>query len=522
MRKIAATSVFAILIIASIAHAYAAKPLVDEDFQDPRIPWEPRPVTGGQKTLIILVEFSDVRFLSPLSYIQQLVSSVDDFFRRSSYGKMWIEYDILETVITLPRPMAVYGSPEPGNMLGDSEAGLLQYYRDIFTLLRGMSLLRLEDYKHFVVIHAGGDEAISGNPYEIWSHCYCLGPAAEELGDANPIAALIGVEGVWGVSTFSEQEDWAVFAHEFTHSLGISDLYVYGEQGYSARSEVGYWSNMDAGAFLNPPADIDGWNKYILGWIDAITHNKGEAEYVINTLDTNQEPKAIIIPINDEEYYFLHARRKVGQDKALPAEGVLIFKINKMRSFSMEGRLLAELKDANPKTPEECRFLAERNRLCEVLDAPYNTPGKQYTAVTPIGEVYLLVLKEDKFIDNVSGISVTVADVGDGSFKLRISSIGGATEEEEEAKTEETITITSTVYQTVTETLVTTVTTVGTVTKTVVVTYTVKEKEVEIRTVVDYAPLLLVLTGLVMGMAFMGALTRRSRRIPPPPPPYRT
>jgi predicted nucleic acid-binding Zn-ribbon protein len=71
---------------------------------------------------------------------------------------------------------------------------------------------------------------------------------------------------------------------------------------------------------LDPPVDIDGWSKYLLGWVEAVTVER-DGEYTIHTLDKPDEPHGLIIPINDKEYYFIHARRPVGttyhcQDRA--------------------------------------------------------------------------------------------------------------------------------------------------------------------------------------------------------------
>jgi|GEM_PF-4682754 len=50
-----------------------------------------------------------------------------------------------------------------------------------------------------------------------------------------------------GILTVAEDDIPSVMIYEFTHSLWISDLYVYAEDGYSTGSEVGVWSNMDYG-----------------------------------------------------------------------------------------------------------------------------------------------------------------------------------------------------------------------------------------------------------------------------------
>jgi M6 family metalloprotease-like protein len=396
-------------------------------------PWKPRPVLGPQSTLILLVQFQDVRLRSSIDEIRSLVDLVDKWFRRSSYGKTYIDYTIHEDPLTLPNTMSAYGVPKAGNERGDDPAREEAYVVDVLNAIISQESVDLTKYKHVVMIHAGGDEADTGNPNELWSHCDCVGPIADENPSREASWVLYDESGrithaFWGISTFSEHEPWAVFVHEFTHSLGVSDLYVYDSDGYSAGPGVGFWSNMAAGAFLDPPADIDGWNKYILGWIEATSVDSPSGEFTIHTLDSVEEPKALLIAINgnEDEYYFLHARRKVDMDSALPSEGVIVFKINRWRERSLEGEELALLSDANPATPSDCdSYRGEGRELCRPLDAPYNEKGKQYQ-FSFYGFSENLVLNDDGFWDESAGIAFKVQPAGDEAFKI---TLGGSPEE---------------------------------------------------------------------------------------------
>jgi M6 family metalloprotease-like protein len=396
-------------------------------------PWKPRPVLGPQNTLVLLIDFSDTRFRSSLGEVRSLVDVVDQWFRRSSYGKMYINYTIYEQVLTLPGTMSSYGAPQAGNERGDDDTAGQAYISDALGAAMSKTNLNLENYRHIVLMHAGGDEAVSGNPNDIWSHCDCVGPIADENPSQEASWVITDDSGkithaFWGISTFSEDEQWAVFAHEYTHSLGVTDLYIYGTDGYSAGPGVGFWSNMATGAFLDPPADIDGWSKYILGWIEATTVDSPQGEYTIYTLDSAQEPKALLVKIsgNEDEYYFLHARRKAGADVALPSEGVIVFKIDRFRERSLTGEELALLYDANPDTPTECSNYSEQGReLCEPLDAPYNAKDKQYS-FSYYDLSANLVLNDDGCWDESTRIGFRVQPSGDDAFKV---TLGGSAQE---------------------------------------------------------------------------------------------
>ncbi len=232
----------------------------NENSGGPHVPWKPRPVIGGVKTLFLLVEFQDVRLRSSMREIQSLVESENAWFKKSSYGKMYIDYTVYDQVVPLPWPLAFYGAPEPGSQRGDSQNGLKMYYDDIIDLLDKRTDIDLANYKDVVIIHAGGDEAETGDPNDIWSHCLAYGPVSDELGENGLyVTSMDGtIHNLWGISTFSETEPPSIFIHEYSHSLGVPDLYIYGTDGYSENTAVGFWSNMDSGAWLDPPADLDG------------------------------------------------------------------------------------------------------------------------------------------------------------------------------------------------------------------------------------------------------------------------
>jgi M6 family metalloprotease-like protein len=391
-------------------------------------PWKPRPVLGGQKTLVLLVQFSDVRFSSSISEIRTLVGIVDEWFRESSYGKVFIDYTIYEEVLTLPRTMASYGAPEQGASRGDDPARLDAYVIDTLDLILSETDMDLMSYKSIVIVHSGDDEAsATGNPNEIWSFCACEGPYADESPEEASWKLFDEsgqiVHTFWGVSTFSEDEPWSIFVHEFSHSLGLSDLYVYGSDNYSEGSGVGLWSMMDMGAILDPPSDIDGWSKYILGWVEpSVVVDPSQGEYMIYTLDSANDPKALIIRIgaDENEYYFIHARRIMGTDAALPSEGVVVFKIDATRERSYRGYELAAISDANSGTPPECSRYADAAREgCETLDAPYNEKGKRYSYTYGLLSMEVL-LNNDIFWDQEARIGFSVQAAGDGAFWVRM------------------------------------------------------------------------------------------------------
>ena len=385
---------------------------------DPLVPWKPRPVLGRVKALVLPVQFSDVRLRSSISKISSSMDSINSWFRASSYGKMEFDFFVSQYIVTLPRTMAFYGAPERGSQRGDGVDRLDLYFEDSLSVVWQRTKIDFKDYKDIVLVHAGSDEAETQNPNDLWSSCSGVGPVGDETGELAVRARDGSLHSLWGIASFSEDDLEGTWAHELTHTLGVTDMYVYGEDGYSEWSGVGYWSLMDAGTMLDPPADIDGWNKYILGWIEPVAISLPKGEQIIYTLDSAKNPKCLLIDIDSkDEYYFVHARRKSGTDRSLPSEGVVVFRINKMRERSYTGSELALIADANPDTPRECALLGGSfYGICESIDAPYNR-GKSYAFQSGRSSVNIFL---DKYVfwDDKSRIAFKAESIGTDSYRI--------------------------------------------------------------------------------------------------------
>jgi M6 family metalloprotease-like protein len=515
--------------------------------QEEEFEWNrPIPFIGAQPTLVLMVQFTDVKMSISRAQAEQIVKVVDNFIRTASYGRTWIDYTIHPRVLTLPKPMAYYGGPSPGAQRGDDSDRIIEYHLTTIRLAKQEGI-DLSKYKHIIIIHAGKDEAAGGTANDIWSHCHCVAPKIlyfwiEKNGfdvveadlRKNPRTQWVVElfmhrtrDGrghlIAGIETVAEYDIPAVMAHEFTHSMWIPDHYVYGKDGYSGGSEVGVWTNMDYGPFLDPPVDIDGWSKYRLGWVEAVTVER-DGEYTIHTLDKPDEPHGLIIPINDREYYFIHARRPVGQDAALPGPGVLVFRVNKYKQRNVEGEpFMVQLYDAHPNTPPECeRFAGNKDlwTLCVKLDAPYY----DRTGYRNMWGRFTISLQNPELVTEEGfRITVTSFDQGSGVAKVRISlrgdsggggGDGGGGDGGGGGGGTTTVTITRTVTGTATETLYTTTTVVGAETRTVVVTVTTTLPPPD--TGEQYISLAIILAALIIALSMVASVRRRA---PPPPPP---
>jgi immune inhibitor A len=120
---------------------------------------------------------------------------------------------------------------------------------------------------HFVLVHAGADEADEGGAqgtYAVWSHASVV--------DASTGGYTVPGTEIKAFNYIVQAEDAGVgvFAHEFGHDLGLPDLY---DTSGAADSDVEFWDLMSTGSHSGPlfqtlPAHMGIWDKWVLGWAD--------------------------------------------------------------------------------------------------------------------------------------------------------------------------------------------------------------------------------------------------------------
>ena len=146
---------------------------------------------------------------------------------------------------------------------------------------------------HFQIVHAGGDQAAADPIYgsdAIWSHRWYAavtdgGPGGLPGVNIGAGAVSSGVQipdnptGVW-VGDYTIQPEnggLGVFAHEYTHDLGLPDLYDTSGNTGGAENSTGFWSLMSSGANIgdggrngigDDPTDLTAWELFQLGWLD--------------------------------------------------------------------------------------------------------------------------------------------------------------------------------------------------------------------------------------------------------------
>jgi hypothetical protein len=112
--------------------------------------------------------------------------------------------------------------------------------------------------------------------------------------------------------------------HEFTHCLGIPDMYDTHDSGFTG---TGTYDPMCSGSYNENsyrPANYTAYERIYAGWIEPIELN--EPTTVIGMRSASDYGQVFIIynDANRNEYYLLENRQKAGWDKAIPSAGLLV------------------------------------------------------------------------------------------------------------------------------------------------------------------------------------------------------
>lgn len=177
------------------------------------------------------------------------------------------------------------------------------------------------------LIFAGAGSNVSGNSYlYLWPHASILTDIEHdgvELGRYACSTELYGLESRGIIDGIG------VICHEFSHVLGLPDLYDvdYATGGQSIHP--GEWSIMAGGAYLNScrtPASYCAYEQYASKFItpEVIEHS---GDYVLEPLSSGGKALKINSSVPDE-FFLLECKRKNKWDEHLPGEGLIVWRVD--------------------------------------------------------------------------------------------------------------------------------------------------------------------------------------------------
>lgn len=348
------------------------------------------PHTGSPKALVILVEFQDVKFRSqdPVATFTHYLKgaegeaapeannayvtkgmvnygSVSQYFNDMSKGQFTPQFDIVGPV-TVSQNSAYYG----GNVGNSRDT---YFAKMIAEACKGVSdKVNFADYDQnndgdvdlVYVIYAGYSESINGNSSD------CLWPksgtnAFYEPGTNN----LLKLNGKricrYGINNElnATPSDWidgkpllngiGLFCHEFSHTMGLPDLYPTVDASKVDNQNPEYWDLMDGGEYTYSgyfPTPYSPWEMDVMGWTTPV-ELEDEAKQV-SLYSYASDRTAYKINGENDEYLLIQNIQTDGWwrgiTKAFKTTGMIVWRIDyPYTTVSLDNRLNNEIGKPN-------------------------------------------------------------------------------------------------------------------------------------------------------------------------------
>ena len=292
----------------------------------PSMDWDPQRI---YHQAVVLITFADLDFKmdDPVAYYQRLLNEpgynegfgqgcMADYFRDQSGGLFNLQFDI-------------YG---PFKVSDNAKLGRTNYGENAMT--EAMKELSATTDVDFSIYDWDGDGKVdqmifivagfTGNQVSgyVWPNTsYNTFKAPGNMGvEMCSISCEMWKDGTsCGIGTI---------CHEFTHCLGLPDIYPTISSAFSVVDE---WDLMDGGNYTNKgwcPPNFSATEKMLLGWTTPIELTDPVTITGMKPVSEGGETYIIRNSGNDDEFYLLENRRQTKWDYGIPGEGLAIFHVD--------------------------------------------------------------------------------------------------------------------------------------------------------------------------------------------------
>lgn len=332
-------------------------------------------VTGKKKGLVILVQFSNQHFANPSDvltlgsgetdvktlYSNMLnkdsytdtksgaIGSVHNYFHDQSNGLFDLSFDVVGPV-TLDHPYSYYGAPS-GN---EADSNAPQMVIDACNAVKDQ--VNFADYdwdndgevEQVYIIYAGEGQATGGSDDTIWPHKYSLSDSGNQplkFGNVTVNTYACSNEMVYANLNGKDRAFYmgiGTICHEFSHCLGLPDLY---DTGYGGNVGTGSYDLMCSGSYNGGPealknvyggtgigtvpAGYTSYEKAFMGWITPTKLGDQPLDIkAMKGLADGGNAYILTNPDNNNEYYLFENRTDSHWDSVLPGHGLLVLHID--------------------------------------------------------------------------------------------------------------------------------------------------------------------------------------------------
>ena len=312
---------------------------------------------GSKKAPVILAYFSDKKFSKSDEQIVKFydnvlnkegfneygaAGSVHDYFKDMSRGVFDLTFDIIGPV-NVSKSATYYGGPSV-IMGGTDHIG--EFITEAVKNADAAYNIDWSKYdwdgdgevEQVFVLYAGYGQATGGPTGTIWPNAWTLDEATAN-NDGNGGFSLDGVfinqyacSNELYQSSGSTPMGLGVFCHEFSHCMGLPDMY---DTNYSNTPTMGDWDLLASGSYNGPngigwcPAGWTSYERAYAGWLDIEELKAGDIITGMKDLE-DYEGKAYAI-YNDnhrDEFYLLENHKNRGWDAYTPEGGLLVIHVD--------------------------------------------------------------------------------------------------------------------------------------------------------------------------------------------------
>lgn len=309
------------------------------------------PTIGEQKSLVILMEFSDVRFSSienPKDFYTRMLNeegftwsngakgSARDFYLVSSDGKFEPTFVVAGPVL-LTHEATYYGSDANGQDYRMGEA--IKEACDAVSAEIDFSEFDCDDdgiVDNIFFFYAGNGQADTPTGTDlIWPHSAQVDVAWKmqlEYDGKKVSNYACSNEVRYSSSGDIVPSGIGTFVHEFGHVLGLADHYdtSYGMFNFG----LGPWDTMASGSYNNnmhTPPLFSAYERASLGWLELTDLDLSYADiHELSPIGDPDKTEAYRVKVLDSEgeFFIFENRQQTGWDEYLPGHGLLSWHID--------------------------------------------------------------------------------------------------------------------------------------------------------------------------------------------------
>lgn len=316
------------------------------------------PLNIAPRGLVILVNFADKAFITDAQEMRDMINgdnysrsykmgfktitakgSARQYFIDQSWGQYQPQFDVAGPY-TVSKNMSYYG----GNDYSNEDKNPYDMIIEACQLADadGVDFTQYDNNQDgeidFVyVFYAGYGEADGGGANTIWPHTFWIkdGAGKTVLLDGKLLNSYAcGNELSAGTKI---HDGIGTFCHEFSHVLGLPDMYYTGNSLTFAAKLMGTWDIMDYGPYNNDgntPPSYSAYERFFMGWLTP-TQITGNKDVLLHPLNSGRGAGLIAASThnmvgndpNPATFYLLENRPKEGWDQYIPGSGMMLTKI---------------------------------------------------------------------------------------------------------------------------------------------------------------------------------------------------